>query len=744
MRWVTCGALVVAGMLWVVGARAQARFDIVPEPQHITAGHGSFELQDGTRIEAPSDARAQWIAKFLSRKLAAQTGVAVDVVKAPEYGAIVLRIDPSIHGRGAYHLAVTANRIRITAADNHGLLWGVQTLRQLLPLQREVPPAIPAVNIEDAPAYPWRGVMLDVSRHFYPVSFIKKQIALMSYYKFNVFHWHLTDDQGWRIQIKKYPKLTSVGAWRPGAGGKPYGGFYTQKQIREVVKYAHERNVMVVPEIEMPGHTTAAIAAYPELACNDKPVKVATTWGVFRNVDCVGKAYTYRFLENVLDEVVRLFPSPYVHIGGDEVPSGVWDDCKHCAKLAKEHGFKDDEQGLHSYFVGRIQKYLTSKGKTLVGWDEILEGGVSPKAIVEVWHLPGGVWGGSNATLEKALANGNRVIIAGPYYLDTPADRMTMEDLYRTNPFHDPLFAKYPGQVLGGEAPLWSEHATPFNGAARLYPRLLAVAEQFWNPDAHNWPDFLRRARGQEAWLAQQGVPYGSANKDLVKYDLRFFPLYHRWRIRAERGFDDLRVHYTLDGKVPTAASPSFGDVLDLYKPATVTVAPFRGDVQYKAAQTFTLVHNLALGDPVTFATPPSPQYDGGPLQLTNGILGTIDFHDGRWDGWQNANMDATIKLRQPTAIHSIDVHFLQEAGSGIVLPSTVTFEVSNDGQTWTTLQTDPLVVDPNDNTAQIRSVKYTLPAAETVGYVRVVAQNYGQPVNGLQPWVFSDEVIVQ
>ncbi|MBU6478160.1 MAG: family 20 glycosylhydrolase, partial [Xanthomonadaceae bacterium] len=587
--------------------------------------------------------------------------------------------------------------------------------------------------------YAWRGVMLDVSRHFYPVGFIKKQIDLMSYYKFDVFHWHLTDDQGWRIQINRYPKLTSVGAWRTEVDGSRYGGFYTQDQIRDVVAYARERNVMVVPEIEMPGHSSAAIAAYPELSCSGKPLTVPTTWGVFRDVDCVGKDAAFAFLQNVLDEVIALFPSPYVHIGGDEVPEGVWADCEACQQLAKGQGLTG-EQGMHGYFVGRIQKYLASKGRTLVGWDEILEGGVSPDAIVEVWHLPSGAYGGSDATLKQAFSNGNRVIIAGPFYLDTPIDRMTLQDLYRTNPFGNPLFAKYPGKVLGGDAPLWSERATPLNGAVRLYPRLLAIGEHMWNPDADDWHDFLLRARAQEAWLASQHVAYGPEDKDIVDARVTFNPTYKRWRIRAARGFDDIRLRYTTDGSQPTAASPSFGDVLDLYAPATITVAPFRGSVQYQASQTFKLVPNLALGDSVTFATQPDGRYSAG---LTDGILGG-EYDDGAWAGWQRADMDATIDLGQPTQLHTIDARFLQNAEAWILLPRSVRFETSNDGKTWTALQTVPITVDPDDMRTSIRDVACTAGSPVTARYVRVVATRYGQPVNGIDTWIFSDEIIVK
>ncbi|TAN04869.1 MAG: hypothetical protein EPN36_07480 [Rhodanobacteraceae bacterium] len=728
LKWVT----LLAGLCVLPWATANAaQFDIVPEPQHVTAGHGVFELQDGGRIAAPANARAQWIAGFLRDKIKQQTDVDLKIVTTPDEGRITLRIDPSIKGNDAYRLDVTRKGVVIAAADDRGLFWGVETLRQLLPLQNETPPTIPAVSIQDAPRYAWRGVMLDTARHFYPVDFIKRQIDLMAYYKFDVFHWHLTDDQGWRIQIKQYPKLTSVGAWRKEADGSRYGGFYTQAQIRDVVAYARARNIMVVPEIEMPGHTSAAIAAYPELSCSGKQITVPTTWGVFRNVDCVGKDGTFTFLDNVLDEVTKLFPSPYVHIGGDEVPEGVWADCASCQALAKEKGLQG-EAGLHSYFVKRIQQYLAGKGKALIGWDEIMEGGMDPNAIVEIWRGP--------QEAAKALANGNRIIIAGPFYLDTPIDRMTLKDLYRTDPFDNPLYAKHSKQVLGGEAPLWSERATPLNADARLYPRLLAISEHFWNPDAHDWNDFLLRARGQEAWLASRHVAYGPEDKDIVDYHLSFNPTYKRWRLRATRGFDDLRLHYTLDGSQPTAGSPSFGDVLDLYAPATLTVAPFRGDVQYQASQTFKMVPNLALGDPVTFATPPSARYSG---DLTDGILGS-QYNDGDWAGWQDADMDATIDLGNPTELHAIDARFLQNAQDWILLPRSVSFEVSGDGKSWTTLKTIPITVDPNDMRPAIHDITFMPPSPIVTRYVRLVATRYGQPINGIQTWIFSDEIIVK
>ncbi|MGH8184866.1 MAG: glycoside hydrolase family 20 protein [Rhodanobacteraceae bacterium] len=726
--------------LLLFSVAAHARLNIIPKPQHAVPGRGAFKLRAGAGIAAPQDPRAQWIAGFLRDAIRRQTGIALNVAAAGTRAPIALRIDPAVKGDEAYRLEVTPSQVTITAADDRGLFWGVQTLRQLLPLQHSANPGIPAVSIDDAPRYPWRGVMLDVSRHFYPVSFIKKLIDLMSYDKLDVFHWHLTDDQGWRIQIKRYPKLTSVGAWRIDAEGHRHGGYYTQAQIRDVVAYARQRNVMVVPEIEMPGHTTAAIAAYPELSCSGKPAEVLASRGGTDRVDCIDKT-TFTFFENVLDEVMALFPSPYVHIGADEVPQDAWADCASCEQLAKTQGLVG-EPGLHGYFVRQIQNWLSRHGKTMIGWDEILQGGMDTDAVVEVWH-------GDQAA--HALANGNRIILAGPFYLNQVAasinDR-TMQDLHRSDPLDKPIYLQHPQRVLGGEAPLWGEMATPMNAMALLYPRLLAIAEHFWNPQARDWPDFLRRARIQEDWLASQDVTVGPEDKDIVDYRASFDPLYKRWRISVVRGFDDMRMHYTTNGSEPNARSPWFGDVLDLYAPTTIAVAPFRGDWQYADSRTFRFVHNLALGDPVSFATLPARDYSGGPLTLTDGILGVADmgtdFRDGTWDGWKGGTMDASIDLQQPTTLHSIDARFLQYAPVGILLPRDVWFETSDDGKQWTVAKTVALKVDPNDTRPQIRDVTFSSKTAITTRYVRVVAAPW-QPADGSgNGWIFSDEIIVR
>ncbi|WP_350016355.1 family 20 glycosylhydrolase [Rhodanobacter sp. IGA1.0] len=713
---------------------------VIPQPERIEAGRGSFALSPNVRIVAPADRRAQEIAAFLRDGIREDSGIALRIGAATRQPRIELRTDPSVQGEEAYRLSVTTQRIEIAAADDRGLFWGVQTLRQLLPPGHHASLSIAAVRIDDAPRYAWRGVMLDAARHFIPVALVKQQIDLLSRYKLNVLHWHLTDDQGWRIEIRKYPRLTSVGAWRTEADGSRSGGFYTRQDIRDVVEYARQRNVMIVPEIEMPGHASAAVAAYPSLSCPQQPIEVPATWGVFTDIYCAGDEASFTFLHDVLSEVAELFPAPYIHIGGDEVPKQQWaQSASSQQRMRDEHLAGVD--ALQSWFIQRIQRDLEARGKTLVGWDEILEGGADRNAIVEMWR--------GDAEAAKALANGNRLIVAGPFYLDTPIEELTTQDIYRINPFASPAFAGHQDQVLGAEAPLWSEYVTPRNLEAMLYPRAVALAERLWNPDANDYADFQQRLRAQYPWLDAQHIAYGPEDRDLVDYKLDYNPLQHRWRVRAARGFDDIALHYTVDGSEPTAQSPSFGDVLDRYVPATLKVAPFRHGVPYLPSQTFQAVDNKALGKPVTYLTAPDPHYAGAGSPLVDGVIGDDNFNDGLWMGWRGNDLDATIDLLPATPFHHIQMRFLQQSGSWALLPRHVTYAVSDDGKTWRTLQSTPIPVDPKDLRAMIRTVRFDTATPVTARYLRVTAQNYGMLPPGHEgagkpAHLFTDEILVQ
>lgn len=735
-------------VIWCIGIAllttslcAFADMAIIPKPQQMEAGEGSYQLDAQTGIDVPDETREREIASFLRDAIREQTGIALS--QSPHAHGIVLAIDPSLEGEEAYRLSVTPRGVIIQAATDKGLFWGVQTLRQLIPLGHSSSVAVPAVQIEDAPAFAYRGFMLDVGRHFYPVSFIKKQLDVLSYYKINTFHWHLTDDQGWRLQINRYPKLTDTGASRIDADGSRYGGYYTQAQVRDVVEYARQRNIMVIPEIEMPGHSVAALASYPELSCTKQPLTVPNTWGVFKDIDCVGDPYTFTFLQDVLDEVIALFPAPYIHIGGDETPKDRWAACASCQALMKAQGLSDEE-GLQSYFIRHIQTYLTSRGKTLIGWDEILEGGADKNAIVEIWH--------GDDEARKALTNGNRIIVAGPFYLDSPLDALTTREVYTTDiagAASDKTFQKHSAQMLGAEAPLWSEHANPINAEWKIYPRILAFAENLWDGgsrDTAAYADFQRRLQTHYPWLDSQHIAYGPEDRAIASYAVTLNVQSHDWQLKATRGFDDLQNHYTLDGREPTQRSPSFNDSVEIKQAGTLKVAPFRNGLRYDDAASFTLVDDLALGKPLTLLQPVAPQYAAGDV-LVDGVLGSDDFNDGRWAAWHDSDFRVTVDLQSATTFHAMDVNFLLQPDSRILLPKQVYFFASADGEHWTPLYTNAPAPDFTSS-MRIQRIEFASPQPITARYVRVNAERNLSPPptfpgGAKDTWLFVDEIQV-
>lgn len=469
----------------------------------------------------------------------------------------------------SYRLDVTARRITLAAPSPAGLFYGLQTLRQLATPGTEKG-GIAAVHIEDAPRFKYRGMHLDVGRHMYPLEFIKRYIDLMARYKFNTFHWHLTEDQGWRIEIKRYPKLTQVGAYRketilgrnfdPYFGdGVPYGGFYTQAQVRDVVAYAAARHVTIIPEIEMPGHSKAALAAYPELACTPGPFEVSTIWGVDEDVLCPNEA-TFKFLEGVLSEVIELFPGRYIHLGGDEAPTKRWKESAFVQDLMKREGMKNEHE-VQGYFLRRIEAFLNQHERKLIGWDEILEGGLSPGATVMSWR---GMKGGM-----QAAQQGHDVIMnPGDTYFDHCPSRghdplcaaggyLPLDQVYRFEPVPPELAADKAHHILGTQADLWSEYLpTPQTVEYMAFPRELALAEVAWSPrEARNWEDFVRRLAPQYAALDRLGVHYRLPDveglDDVTSLDASA-------QLKLESPLPGATIHYTLNGDAPDARSPVY------------------------------------------------------------------------------------------------------------------------------------------------------------------------------------------
>jgi len=502
---------------------------IIPEPAMLSMGEGTVVLSSGTTIVYDdSNKELKNIAGLFNEHLQKYYGFQFqDNAKSKE--VVSLKLVKSLPlGNEGYMLKVDKKGVLITAAAPTGIFYGTQTLKQLLPLPDagKTELSVPCCDIKDQPRFKWRGLHLDVGRHFFPVSFIKKYLDYMATYKLNTFHWHLTEDQGWRLEIKKYPELTEISSWRDQTivghsreskeyDGIGYGGFYTQDQVKEIVKYAAERYITVVPEIEMPGHSSAVLAAFPELGCTGGPYKVQTTWGVFKDVYCAGKEETFKFLENVLDEVCDLFPSKYIHIGGDECPKDSWKECPLCQKRIKDLGLKDEHE-LQSYFIQRIEKYLNSKGREIIGWDEILEGGLAPGATVMSWR---GIKGGIAAAKEK-----HNVIMTPSsnlyfdYYQSEDKDNeplaiggfLPLEKVYSYEPVPEELSPEESKYILGAQANVWTEYiASTMKAEYMLFPRVCALSEVVWSPkDKKDYTDFEKRMKTEYKRLDMIGINY--------------------------------------------------------------------------------------------------------------------------------------------------------------------------------------------------------------------------------------------
>lgn len=517
-------------MIISLSATSQTSINIIPQPVEIKEGQGNFTLTKSTSIIANAAQRhnADMLNFYLKKLYGFSLPIKNTIAKKDGMDLIVLTISkPSSSHSDEYHLVISGNTIHIDGINNEAIFYGIQTLLQLLPSDSlssiDKGFQLPQVTITDFPRFQYRGMHLDVGRHFFGPDEIKKYIDYLAFHKFNTFHWHLTEDQGWRIEIKRYPKLTSVGGFRngtvigryPGTGNDSiyYGGFYTQKEVQEIVKYAKDRYITIIPEIEMPGHSSAAIAAYPQLSCfpgEDTKIKANTpwagsrkgklvqqTWGVFEDV-YNPSAYTFKFLENVLDEVMELFPSKFIHIGGDECPKTNWKRSEFCQQLIKEKHLKD-EHGLQSYFISTIEKYLNSKGRNIIGWDEILEGGLAPNATVMSWR-------GEEGGITAAKQHHNVIMTPGKYvYFDhaqlqnedsvTIGGFLPLDTVYNYEPVPKELSDAEAKYVLGAQGNVWTEYIGNNNKLEYMvFPRMSALSEVLWSPkEAKNLPDFRRR-----------------------------------------------------------------------------------------------------------------------------------------------------------------------------------------------------------------------------------------------------------
>ena len=694
-------------------------------------------------------------ADFLNEFL--KMGLGYKLESSNSHKILILSYDSSISNEEGYILLVSPNKIKIKASSNKGAFYAIQTLRQLLPPSFENSSysnksvAIQCLRIQDKPKFVYRGMHLDVGRHLFPVEFIKKYIDRMAMLKMNTFHWHLTEDQGWRIEIKKYPKLQEIAAFRnqtlighyndqpQSFDGKKYGGFYTQKEIKEIVKYAQERHITIIPEIEMPGHSQAAISAYPELSCDRKKVKVAEKWGVFEPIYCT-KDSTFQFIENVLDEVLELFPSEYIHIGGDEAPKAKWKACDNCQKRIESEGLKDEHE-LQSYFISRIEKYLNSKGRKIIGWDEILEGGLAPNASVMSWR-------GTKGAVEAAKQGHNVILTPGSHcYFDHYQSEsetepiaiggfLPLEKVYNFNPIPNELTEEQSNRVLGAQGNVWTEYMPNSEKVEYMvFPRILALSEVVWsNPKQKDFTDFVSRVENFHTRLETLGINYANhiyeiEGQVLSKNDSIFFNM----NIQSS----EKNIRYTLDGSEPTIDSEIYTKPIPLSKSTTIKAATFNSKNKVGSILTQEINFHKAIGKTITINQELNKSYPGsGESGLINGISGSNSrYGDKEWLGFWGKDLKITIDLGEEMDINSIETRFYNGTGQWIYAPKNIEFQFDHSNSNIQ-IDSDELIVDVKSE-AKVKT-----------RFIHITIPNYGVIPEGKQgagnkAWTFIDEIIV-
>jgi hexosaminidase len=749
---------------------------LIPQPQKMVLGESSFRFKNSTKLVVESVEQKLIAAQFagLFEKAA---GWKPDIIVGGDEGSNqIYFITEPMMGPEAYSLEVTKNRIEIKAAKPAGFFYAIQTLRQLLPAEIESSQIhqkfeweVPVISITDHPNFKWRGFMLDVSRHFFPKEDVFKMIDYLSIHKINTLHLHLVDDQGWRIEIKKYPKLTQVGAWRVDREDKPwnarpkqetgekatYGGFYTQDDIREMVAYAQSHFINIVPEIEMPAHVTSALSAYPQFSCSGGPFTLPAggLWPI-TDIYCAGKDSTFLFLQDVLTEVMDLFPYKYIHIGGDEATKTSWGKCPDCKKRIKTEGLKNVEE-LQSYFIKRIEKFVNSKGKVLLGWDEILEGGLPPEATVMSWRgYKGGI---------EAANQGHDVVMTptsecyfdyyqGPKSQETMAvgSYLPLSKVYKFNPIPSTLSSEAAKHILGGQANLWSEYVPNLKRAEYMtFPRIAALAEALWSPkEVRNWEDFSGRIQLFMKRYDLMGINYSkSAFKVTAKSLINI--LKKQLSVGLESELSGAQIHYTIDGSEPNSKSPLFSEPVLMDKTQTMKAVTTVNDQPTEKSMSQSFNINKATAKPVKYLMPNSENYKGsGEYTLVNGVRGSTNHHDGEWQAWEGQNMEVVIDLQQSTDIHKISVGSLQNADAWIFLPKKMEFFVSSDGVKFKKVAEVINEVDPLSGEVQLKDFSASF-NPEVANFVKVVATNLGKcpkghTGEGKSAWLFIDEIRVE
>ena len=767
----------LAGALALVcascGTEQEANYQVIPLPQEVSLTQGNpFKLNGNVLIAYPeNNALLQRNAEFLSEYIRQSTGYApkTKAIAAGEQvkNAITLGLDPDIANKEGYVLTTTPEGISINGQTENGVFYGIQTLRKSIPAEAKgATILIPAGEIKDEPRFSYRGMHLDVGRHFFPIEFIKKYIDLLALHNMNTFHWHLTEDQGWRIEIKKYPKLTEIGSQRSRTvigrntqeyDNTPYGGFYTQEEAKEIVKYAQERYITVIPEVDLPGHMLAALAAYPEMGCTGGPYEVCPRWGVFEDVLCIGNDKTMQFLEDVMSEIIEIFPSEYVHIGGDEAPRDRWKECPKCQARIKAEGLKADknhtaEDRLQSYCMTRIEKFLNSKGRRIIGWDEILEGDVAPNATVMSWR---GASGGI-----KAAQMGHDVIMTPNTYCyfdyyqtaDTKDEPLgiggyvPIEKVYSLDPTFD-LNEEQKKHIIGAQANLWTEYiATTEHVEYMVLPRMAALAEVQWTqPEKKDFKDFTKRLARLMKFYQRDGFNYAKHVFDL-KVD--FTPDVAKKAVVVTLStIDDAPIYYTLDGTEPTTASLKYIEPVVITETADFQAVVIRPEGKSKVVNK-KISFNKATYCPIELTFQPSEKYKfGGAITLVDGMKGNDSYATGAWLGFVGGDVEAIIDLGQETEIKRVATNAIVDMSAWIMGSTGLVVSISDDNKEFREVAAKDIPAETNIDKKGVENYEITFDPVKA-RYVKVVIKRSpalpkGHAGEGKAAYMFIDEIEV-
>lgn len=765
---------VIAGLIFILNscghnANQTAVYSVIPLPASIEENTevAGFNLNGNTRISYPKgNADLERNAGFLRDYISQLTGHDLRLTDIqPDNDAIVLKDNLGGENAEGYEITVNENLIEINGNSAAGNFYGIQTIRKSIPKAEKGDVVFPAVTITDQPRFSYRGAHFDVSRHFFPTDSVKAFIDLLALHNINRLHWHLTDDQGWRIEIKKRPLLTELGSKRSGTvighnsgvyDSIPVEGYFTQDEVKDIINYAADRYITIIPEIDLPGHMLAALKGYPELGCTGGPYEVWQQWGVSEDVLCAGNDSTYVFIDEVLDEIADLFPSEYVHIGGDESPRSRWMECEQCQAKIRSLGLKSDEEGtkeekLQSYVTKHANDFLSKKGKKTIGWDEILEGGAAPGTVIMSWR-------GEEGGIEAAK-KGHDVIMTPNTYLyfdyyqtqdiegepEAIGGYIPIEKVYSYEPYPSSLSEEEAAHIIGVQANLWTEYIPTFSQA--LYqelPRMAALSEVQWSNAPKDYEGFVKRLPRMIRQYDLNGYNYC---KHIYNISAEFIPDPQSRSIGVVFAtIDEAPVYYTLDGSEPTSASERFNDTLRISSDAKIKAVSIRDN---KPGRIFadSIIYHKATLKPITLLTPPSKKYaEKGAVTLVDGMFGKNGYSAGGWLGFNGEKMISEIDLEKPQIVSEVSIRFCIATGAWIFDARAIKIEISSDGENWQTVAEENYPQLQESKNEIVNHIMRFKPVEAR--YIKVTADTETtmpewHSGKGRQAFIFLDEIVV-